>query len=122
MARLFLLAAAMATLLTAFVHSYVGERRLIGPLVASNAGVMSSALAKQVIRFAWHLTSLIWIGQALWLLRAASALPSLDRTVVAGIGVLYLIAALYSAVVTRGRFIGSPLLTAIGLFSLLSLA
>jgi len=121
MTQFFLIAAAAATLLTAFVHSYVGERRLIGPLVASNAGVMSSTLAKQVVRFAWHLTSLIWIGQALLLLRAASAPPSLDRVLAGGIGVLYLIAASYSAIVTRGRFIGWPLLMAVGLFSFLSL-
>jgi hypothetical protein len=122
MTRFFLIAAAVATLVTAFTHSYFGERRLIGPLVRSNAGIMSRALAKQVVRFAWHLTTLLWLGQALLLLRAANAAPPLDRALVIGIGAMYLAAGLFDAVFTRGRHIGWPMLTAIGLFSLISLA
>jgi len=121
MTRFFLIAAAVATLVTAFTHSYAGERRLIGPLVRSNAGIMSRALAKQVVRFAWHLTTLLWLGQALLLLRQASA-SSIDRGLIGGVGILYVAAGLFDAVFTRGRHIGWPLLTAIGAFALLSLA
>jgi hypothetical protein len=64
---IFLVAAALLTLITAFTHSYFGEQRLIGPLVASSDGVM------------------------------------------------------FDAVLTRGKHIGWPMLTAIGLFSLLAL-
>ncbi|HRX87966.1 MAG TPA: hypothetical protein P5528_00845 [Steroidobacteraceae bacterium] len=117
----FLLVAALATLLTAFAHSYFGEKRLIGPLVASNDGVMSRPLAKQVIRFAWHLTSALWVGQALLLLRAAADPLYYDSALITGIGILYLAIGLFDAAATRGRHIGWPLLTAIGLFTLLSL-
>ena len=122
MPQIFLFAAAAATLLTAFVHSYFGERRLIGPLVASNAGVMAIPLAKQVLRFAWHLTALLWIGQVFLLLRAASAPSHLDRGLIGGVGILYLVAGASDAILTRGRHIGWPLLLAIGIFALLSLA
>jgi len=121
MTQTLLVAAAAVTLLTAFTHSYFGERRLIAPLVASSDGVMVSGLAKQVIRFAWHFTSLLWIGQVLLLLRAAFRPLAFDRPVVGGIGSLYLAAGLFDAVYTRGRHIGWPLLTAIGLLSFLSL-
>ena len=121
MTRFFLVAAAAATLLTAFTHSYFGERRLIGPLIALNSGVMSRALAKQVVRLAWHLTSLLWLGQALLLLRAANNPSSLDRVLAGGIGALHLGAGLFDGIFTRGRHIGWPMLTAIGLFCLLSL-
>ena len=121
MTRFFLVAAAVATLVTAFTHSYFGERRLIGPLVASNAGVLSRVLAKQVVRFAWHLTTALWIGQALLLLREANDPSSLDRALVGGIGGLYVVVGLFDAIMTRGRHIGWPMLTAIGLFSLVSL-
>jgi hypothetical protein len=121
MTQFFLLAAAAATLLTASAHSYFGECRLIGPLVASKAGVMSSALARQVTRFAWHLTSLLWVGQALLLIRMAGTPASLDRVVVGGMGVLYLAAGGFDAIFTRGRHIGWPMLMAIGIFALLSL-
>lgn len=121
MSSIFLNAAALATLLTAFTHSYFGEKRLIAPLVASNDGVMSRLLAKQVIRFAWHVTSLLWVGQALLMLRAASSPQYFDRTFIAGIGLLYVGIGLFDAVVTRGKHIGWPLLAAIGVFALLSL-
>jgi hypothetical protein len=121
MVRFFLAAAGAATLLTAFVHSYFGERRLIGPMMALKTGVMSSALAKQVLRFAWHLTAALWLGQALLLLRGALDPPSVDRVVVGAIGVLHLGAGAFDAIYTRGRHIGWPLLAAIGLFCLLSL-
>jgi hypothetical protein len=121
MTRYFLDAAAAATLVTAFTHSYFGERRLIGPLVASSVGVTSRALAKQVVRFAWHLTTMLWVGQALLLLREANAPSSLDRSLIGGIGVSHLVAGLVDAIYTRGKHIGWPLLTAIGFFSLVSL-
>jgi hypothetical protein len=121
MATAFLILATLTTLITAFTHSYFGEKRLIGPLVASNDGVMSRLLAKQVIRFAWHLTSLLWIGQALLLLRAAVNPQFFDQALIGGIGVLHVAVGLFDAIVTRGKHIGWPLLTAIGVFALLSL-
>jgi hypothetical protein len=120
MTTVLLVAAALTTLITAFTHSYFGEKRLIGPLVASNDGVMARLLAKQVIRFAWHLTSLLWIGQALLLLRAAMDPRFIDSALIGGIGVLHLAVGLIDAIVTRGKHIGWPLLTAIGVFALLT--
>ncbi len=121
MSSVFLFAAALTTLITAFTHSYFGEQRLIGPLVGSNDGVMSRLLAKQVIRFAWHLTSLLWIGQALLLLRAAIDPTFLDVALIGGIGVLHVAVGLFDAVVTHGKHIGWPMLTAIGVFALLAI-
>ncbi len=122
MSAVFLGLSAVATLVTAFTHSFFGERRLIGPLVASNDGVMGRLLAKQVLRFAWHLTSLLWLGQAALLLRAAMDPAYFDRALIAGVGVLHLLIGVADGFVTRGRHIGWPMLTAIGAFALLSLA
>jgi hypothetical protein len=122
MSGVFLGLSALATLVTAFTHSFFGERRLIGPLVASNDGVMGRVLAKRVVRFAWHLTSLLWLGQAALLLRAALEPAYFDPPLICGIGVLYVLVGGFDAVATRGRHIGWPLLTAIGVFALLSLA
>jgi hypothetical protein len=118
---IFLLAAALLTLVAAFTHSYFGERRLIGPLVASNDGVMSRMLAKQVVRFAWHLTSILWIGQTLLLLRAAFIPGYFDPMLIGGIGVVHVAFGLFDGVATRGKHIGWSMLTAIGVFSLLAL-
>jgi hypothetical protein len=118
---IFLVAAALLTLVTAFTHSYFGERRLIGPLVASNDGVMSRKLAKQVVRFAWHLTSVLWVGQTLLLLRAALIPGYLDPVLIGGIGIIHVAVGLFDGVVTRGKHIGWSMLTAIGVFALLAL-
>ncbi len=121
MTQSLLVAAAAATLVTSFAHSYFGERRLIVPLVVSSDGVMANTLAKRVTRLAWHLTSLLWLGQALLLLRAALAPQPFDRAMVGGIGLIHLGVGLFDAVYTRGKHIGWPLLTAIGILALLSL-
>jgi hypothetical protein len=118
---IFLAAAALTALLTAFTHRYFGEKRLIEPLVASNAGVMSHLLAKRVIRFAWHSSSLLWVGQELPLLRAAVEPRSFDPTLIGCIGGLRVVVGVFDAIATRGRDIGWPLLTAIGVFASLAL-
>jgi hypothetical protein len=50
----------------ALAHSWLGERRLIGPLLAdANGGMLTrSRFARQVLRFAWHLTSVAFVGLA----------------------------------------------------------
>ncbi len=121
MTEVWLVAAAVVTLATAFAHSYFGERRLIGPLVRGAQGVMGVPLGRQVLRGAWHLTSLLWIAQALLLLREAVHPGSIDRALIGGIGGLYVGVGLFDAYLTRGKHLGWPLLTAIGVFSLLAL-
>ncbi len=121
MTAIFLFASALTTLLTGFTHSFFGERRLIGPLAASNDGVMARPLAKQVLRLAWHLTTLMWVGQAALLLRAALNPLYRDVALIAGIGFFYVVVGLLDALFTRGKHIGWPLLTAIGVFALLAL-
>jgi hypothetical protein len=82
---------------------------------------MSIPLARQVLRFAWHLTSLLWVGQALLLIRFAGSPATFDRVLAGGIGILYVMAGTFDAIFTRGRHIGWPMLMAIGIFALLSL-
>ncbi len=100
-------------LLTAAVHSVLGERRLIGPILDMNSGVVAKPLGRNVLRFAWHVTSLLMILSALTLLW-----PGTDRTLIAIIGGAWLAAGMVDAVMTRGRHIGWPALAAAGLFAL----
>jgi hypothetical protein len=67
------------------------------------------------------LTSILWIGQTLLLLRAALIPGYLDPAPIGGIGIIHVAVGLFDAVLTRGKHIGWPMLTAIGLFSLLAL-
>lgn len=61
-----LVAAAALTVFIGVVHSWLGEVKLIGPLLApeNRAGLLKSGFARGVLRFAWHLTTLAWWGLA----------------------------------------------------------
>jgi Protein of unknown function (DUF3995) len=62
---------AIILVLIAILHSALGERLLIGPLLQHTdwpALSMGRFLGRRTLRFAWHLTSLTWVGMAamLW--------------------------------------------------------
>jgi hypothetical protein len=57
--------AGILAILLGLAHSYVGERRVVAPLCAREDLPPlwgSASLMRRTIRFAWHLTSLAWIG------------------------------------------------------------
>jgi hypothetical protein len=61
----------IALLSLAILHSFLGERLLIGPLLQHTdwpALSMGRSLGRRTLRFAWHLTSITWLGLAamLW--------------------------------------------------------
>ncbi|HEY0881907.1 MAG TPA: DUF3995 domain-containing protein [Archangium sp.] len=71
-----LLLAAGSLVFLAVAHSALGEKTLIGPLLASPAFPalpVPAAFAKPTLRFAWHLTSLAWLALAWALLRGDSS-------------------------------------------------
>jgi hypothetical protein len=114
------LAAGGLCALTALVHSLFGEARLIGPLVRSRSGVMGRPQARQVIRFAWHWTSVLWLLVAAVLVAAGLGQP-VARWLLACIGVAHVVMGLFDAAITRGKHIGWPLITLIGGLTLLAL-
>ena len=59
---LWLSAAFMVT--TAGVHSVLGYRRMIVPLLRGEAGPLADALTRRIIRFAWHATSVLMLISA----------------------------------------------------------
>lgn len=112
-----LLWAAALCAITAVIHSVLGEQRLIRPMLAERAGIFDSSLARQVSRFAWHWTSVLWllVGAAL----AAAAYGDITNSwLVIAIGVAHVLAGLADAALTRGQHIGWPLITLIGALTL----
>ncbi len=62
-----LLSAALLTLLLAAMHSVLGGRRLIAPLVKQDKFPIilgSEARARITLRVGWHVLSLMWVGIA----------------------------------------------------------
>jgi hypothetical protein len=85
---------------TAITHSLVGERRLIGPLLARNLDLLTGYRAN-LVRFAWHFTSLLMIVSA-----CLVAWPSTPTPLIFITGVIWLIAGVSDAILTRGKHIG----------------
>jgi small-conductance mechanosensitive channel len=108
-----LVISAVAMALTAVAHSIVGEKRLIGPLLALNLELLSGYRAS-LVRFAWHFTSLLMITTAFLVAWPETSTPLLRIT-----GSIWLLAGVLDAILTRGKHIGWPLLTAAGLLTLI---
>jgi hypothetical protein len=113
-------AAAAACLATALMHSLLGEAWLVGPLVRGRSGVLARPLARQVTRFAWHWTSMLWLMVAGILVSAGLGHP-VDTWLLACIGGVHLVLGLIDAVITRGRHVGWPFIVLIGGLTLLAL-
>jgi hypothetical protein len=116
-----LLLAALLLVVTAVVHSVAGERRLIGPVLARRDGVLKSPLARFVLRFAWHITSVAWAVIALILASLVLDPAAVRWWAAAGTGAAFTAIGVFTAISSRGRHIGWPLLTGIGLTALASL-
>ena len=101
---LWLSAAFMVT--TAGVHSIMGYRRMIVPLLRSEAGPLANPLTRRIIRFAWHATSVLMLISA-----AAVAWPGTPKHLLLVIGGGWLAAGLFDAAYTKG---GAGILAVIG--------
>lgn len=120
-----LLAAALLIFLLGATHSWLGERKLIGPLLSPErrAGLLDrSVFARRVLRFAWHLTTLAWWGFAalLWA-QAQFPLEQQGRTTLTIIATTFFISGVATLIVSRGRHLAWPVFLIIAFFSALPL-
>ena len=113
--------AAGTMVVTALAHSVLGERRLIIPLLALNQGVMARPLSRDVMRLAWHGTSILMTALAYVLAYQALHPESAQRPVVLAIGIAMTGFGLLDAIISKARHVGWPLLTLAGLCALASL-
>lgn len=84
----------------AVLHSFLGERRLLGPLFAAalpRAGLpLGRAFTERTLRFVWHQLGVAWLALA-WLVARGD-----DSTVLA-VGMFMLVSGALALVVSRGR-------------------
>lgn len=107
---------------TALVHSWAGERWLIAPLLRRRKDkILEHRLARAVLRFAWHFTSVLLAMLATLLMSATHSPEGLKTTVLMTIGIGFTLLGLADAVLSRGRHIGWPLLLGAGVATLLAL-
>ncbi len=102
--NLFLLIAAVLLVITAFIHSFVGERKLITPLLSqvSNTVLEKDSLNRPVLRVAWHLTTIAWLGLAIVILDYAN-LPRPPQLAVYAMAGTFILTGFLIGVSTRGK-------------------
>lgn len=108
--------------LTVALHSWLGERRLIGPLMRERSGVLASPRARFLIRLTWHMVSLTAIALGAVMLLLIYAPDQALRTALILAGVIFTGAGVIDAVATRGTHVGWPFLTGVGLAFLAAFA
>src|SRR5690606_26428400 len=103
-------------------HSVGGEIYLLRPLFKHRGNrVLDSHLARMILRFAWHVTSVAWIVLAVILYAVAFNEAHLRTVVLASVGASFVFAGLFDLVASKGRHIGWPLLLLTGVFALAAL-
>ncbi len=116
-----LVVAAALCALVALAHSYLGERYVLTRLFRRELPKLrgGTEFTKQVLRFAWHLTSVAWLGFGALLLALAAGPPNPD-TLRAIVAVAFGVHAAITLGSSRGRhlawiaFLAIAVLAAIG--------
>ena len=116
-----LVLAAVLILAIALAHSYLGERYILIRLFRQPLPKLfgSDDFTKRTLRFAWHITSIAWLGFAYLLLRAQAGDVSRAEMLYA-IGITFAITALVSLIGGRGRHWSWLVFTAIAVLCYLS--
>jgi len=105
---MFLLVGATQVLLLVAVHSYLGERYILIRLFRRKDLPHlfgSDVFTRRTLRFAWHLTTVAWLGLGVLLVMMAAlpAQPLARRQVGAALAATAAISALVTLVGSRGR-------------------
>lgn len=98
-------AAAGLAVLVALVHSYLGERYILIRLFKRDLPKTfgGTEFTKNTLRFAWHITSIAWLGFAALLVTMAGAEPRPARAFANVVAATFLATGLVALAGSRGR-------------------
>jgi len=97
--------AALLLLSIGAVHSYLGERYILIRLFKIELPRLfgSDAFTKQVLRFAWHLTTVAWFGFAAILITLALERPDFILLLLYITSVVFFVSGVMSFGYTKGK-------------------
>lgn len=121
-----LITGAVLAVLISFAHSYLGERFILTRLMRQTTLPHlfgSDQFTRQTLRFAWHLSSIAWLGLGALMLSFTMDDPNRVRIVaLQSISVTFGLHALITGYATRGRHLGWIIFLAIALVTWLALS
>jgi len=100
---------ALAFVVLGVAHSYLGERFVLAPIfrLSGLPKLFGSArYMQQILRLAWHVTSLAWLGLASIVVMLAYP-PLSARAVAVAVGITALASFLSVLVFTRGKHVAA---------------
>ena len=101
-------------------HSYLGERYILMRLFrrADLPKLFGGTeFTVRTLRFAWHLTSVTWLGAAALFFELARG-PITSAAVAQILGVVFLVSGAVTLVASRGRHLAWPVFLAVGLIAI----
>ena len=101
-----LVIAAFLSFIIGVIHSYLGERYILIRLFRrDNIPVLfgSDSFTKRTIRFAWHLTTIAWVGFSVILISISTDQPDLKYLVLKIVGSVFLVSGIFSFGFTKGK-------------------
>jgi uncharacterized membrane protein HdeD (DUF308 family) len=105
--NIYFLSAAGMTLILGLIHSFLGEKLIITPLLKLDNLphiLGSDFLMKRTLRFAWHLMSIaVWALGAILVVLALVPLGVTDIFILHIIAATFLVSGIVSLVVAQGR-------------------
>ena len=104
--NIYLLVSGMLCVLIGITHSYLGETRILRPMYSQYTLPVlrgSDRATKNVMRFAWHLTSIAWWGLGAVLFVIASPAPNPVPCILRVIAITFAIHAIVTAGASRFR-------------------
>lgn len=113
--------AALLIVATMALHSILGQRRLIRPLLDQGGVVMQRPLARFIVPCAWHVTSLLGLVLASILLAWAWAPESARSIGLAMTGAVFTTSGIWDGIGSRWQHVGWLPLTLTGLACLAAL-
>lgn len=115
--------AALLVCAVSVAHSYLGEKYLLMRLFRRTEDLPkllgSSEYTAKVLRFAWHLTSVAWLGLAGVLVALADP-PASPRQLGLIVGGTFLFHFALALVASRGKHLSWPLFLAIGILAIVA--
>ena len=119
-----LLTAAVLLGLTAAAHSFLGERYILVRLFRRDDLPRlfgSDWFTRRTLRFAWHLTSVAWLGFAALLVTLADGEATARHVLLGVIAVTFLVTSAIAALASRGRHLAWPVFLAVAALAWLAL-
>lgn len=104
--NIYFVAAALLIIILGAIHSILGEKLIINPVLKLDLPHIlgSDFITKRTLRFAWHLTTIIWWASAIILFYLAfHTIDPITEIIVKIFSVAYLFSGLVSLVIARGK-------------------